>query len=59
MDQKLKEELLALFTNLNHTMRSYMMCLTSRQYIDPASHIRNIEKINILVADLKKKVEKS
>ena len=57
MDQKLKEELLSFFTVISHTMRSYNYSLTSRQYIDPASHMRNIEKINILVAELKKKVE--
>jgi hypothetical protein len=59
MDEKLKEELLSFFTNMNHTMRAYMMSITSRQYIDPASHLRNIEKMNILLSELKKKVEKS
>ena len=59
MDQKLKEELLAFFTNINHTMKSYSLSLTSRQYIDPGSHIRNIEKINTLCSELKKKVQNS
>ena len=59
MDQKLKEELLAFFTNINRTMKAYNLCLTSRQYIDPISHMRNIEKINNLCDELKKKVENS
>lgn len=59
MDQKLKEELLAFFTNITHTMKAYNLSLTSRQYIDPASHMRNIEKINAICAELKKKVENS
>ena len=58
MDQKLKEELLAFFTNVSHTMRAYSFSLTSKEYIDPNSHMRNIEKINMLCAELKKKVEK-
>jgi hypothetical protein len=59
MDQKLKEELLAFFTNINLTMKAYGFSLTSREYIDSASHMRNIEKINNLCSELKKKVENS
>lgn len=58
MDQKLKEELLAFFTNIERTMRAYNFSLTSREYIDPNSHMRNIEKINVMCLELKKKVEK-
>jgi len=58
MDQKLKEELLAFFTNIERTMRAYNFSLTSRQYIDPNSHMRNIENINVMCLELKKKVEK-
>lgn len=58
MDQKLKEELLAFFTNVSHAMRAYNFSLTSKEYIDSNSHMRNIEKINMLCAELKKKVEK-
>jgi hypothetical protein len=59
MDEKLKEELLAFFTNISHTMRAYNMSLTSRQYIDPISHMKNIENINRLCSELKKKVQNS
>jgi hypothetical protein len=58
MDKKLKEELLAFFINVERTMKSYSFSLTSRQYIDPNSHMRNIENINRICAELKKKVEK-
>jgi hypothetical protein len=58
MDQKLKEELLAFFSNIERTMRAYNFSLTSREYIDPNSHMRNIEKINVMCSELKKKVEK-
>jgi CCR4-NOT transcriptional regulation complex NOT5 subunit len=58
MDQKLKEELLAFFTNVERTMKAYNFSLTSREYIDPYSHTKNIENINRLCSELKKKVEK-
>jgi hypothetical protein len=58
MDKQLKEELLAFFTNISRTMKAYNFSLTSRQYIDPNSHMRNIENINRICAELKKKVEK-
>jgi hypothetical protein len=58
MDNKLKEELLAFFTNVEHTMRSYRFSLTNKEYIDPANHLVNIEKINILTSTLKEKVKK-
>jgi hypothetical protein len=57
MDGKLKEELLSFFINIDRTMKAYMLSLTSRQYIDPASHMRNIENINRMCSELKKKVE--
>ena len=59
MDKELKEQLLAFFTNVERTMKSYNFSLTSREYIDPASHMRNIENINRLCAELKKKVQNS
>lgn len=59
MDKELKEQLLAFFINVERTMKSYNFSLTSRQYIDPISHMRNIENINHLCAELKKKVEKA
>jgi hypothetical protein len=57
MDEKLKEEMLSFFINVDRTMKAYLYALTSRQYIDPDSHIKNIEKINMLSKELKKKVE--
>lgn len=57
MDKELKEKLLSFFTNIDRTMKAYNLCLTSRLYIDPAFHMRNIENINRLCSDLKKKVE--
>ena len=59
MDEKLKEELLAFFTNIDRTMKAYNISLTSREYIDPDSHVRNIENINRLCSELKKKVKNS
>lgn len=59
MDKKLKEELLAFFTNVERTMKSYNFSLTSRQYIDVNSHMRNIENVNRLLSELKKKVQNS
>jgi|LakMenEpi03Aug12_release.lakeMendotaPanAssembly.Ray.scaffolds.fasta_scaffold842447_2 hypothetical protein len=59
MDKKLKEELLAFFTNIERTMKSYNFSLTSREYIDANSHMRNIENVNRLLSELKKKVENS
>lgn len=59
MDEKLKEELLTFIFNVQRTMKSYSFSLTSRQYINPASHMRNIENMNRLCSELKKKVEKS
>jgi hypothetical protein len=59
MDEKLKEELLAFFTNIDRTMKAYNIALTSRDYIDPDSHVRNIENINRLCSELKKKVKNS
>jgi hypothetical protein len=59
MDEKLKEELLAFFTNIDRTMKAYNIALTSRDYIDPDSHMRNIENINRLCSELKKKVKNS
>jgi hypothetical protein len=57
MDKELKEQLIAFFINVDRTMKAYNFSLTSPQYIDPQSHMRNIEKINALCAELKKKVE--
>jgi len=59
MDEKLKEELLAFFTNIDRTMKAYNIAITSREYIDPDSHLRNIENINRLSSELKKKVKNS
>jgi len=59
MDEKLKEELLAFFTNIDRTMKAYNIALSSREYIDPYSHMRNIENINRLCSELKKKVKDS
>ena len=59
MDNKLKEELLAFFINVERTMKSYNFSLTSREYIDVNSHIRNIENVNRLLSELKKKVQNS
>ena len=59
MDNKLKEELLAFFINVERTMKSYNFSLTSREYIDVNSHIRNIENVNRLLSELKKKVQHS
>jgi hypothetical protein len=58
MDQKLKEEILAYITNVEHTMRSYRFSLTNKEYIDPVNHLANIEKINILTSNLKEKLKK-
>jgi hypothetical protein len=58
MDKELKDQLLAFFSNVERTMKSYSFSLTSRQYIDPNSHMRNIENMNRICAELKKKVEK-
>jgi len=58
MDKELKEEILRFLINVDRTMKAYNFSLTSRQYIDPASHMRNIENINRLCSELKKKVEK-
>jgi hypothetical protein len=58
MDKELKEEILKFLINVERTMKAYNFSLTSRQYIDPISHMRNIENINRICAELKKKVEK-
>lgn len=58
MDKELKEQLLSFFTNVERTMKAYNFSLTSRQYIDPQSHMRNIENLNRMCSELKKKVEK-
>lgn len=58
MDKVLKEELLRFFINIDRTMKAYNFSLTSRQYIDINSHMRNIENINRILSELKKKVEK-
>ena len=58
MDKVLKEELLRFFINIDRTMKAYNFSLTSRQYIDINSHMRNIENINGILSELKKKVEK-
>lgn len=57
MDQKLKEEILVFLFNIERTMKAYSFSLTSRQYIDPNSHMRNIENINRMCSELKKKVK--
>ena len=57
MDQKLKEEILVFLFNIERTMKAYNFSLTSREYIDPASHMRNIENINRMCSELKKKVK--
>jgi hypothetical protein len=59
MDKKLKEELLAFFTNVERTMKAYNYALTSREYIDPQSHMKNIENVNRLCSEVKKKVQNS
>jgi len=59
MDKELKEKLLSFFTNVDRTMKAYNYALTSREYIDPQSHMRNIENINRMCSELKKKVENS
>lgn len=59
MDKELKEKLLAFFTNVDRTMKAYNYALTSPQYIDPQSHMRNIENLNRMCSELKKKVENS
>lgn len=58
MDKVLKEEMLRFLINVDRTMKSYSFSLTSREYIDVNSHMRNIENINRLCSELKKKVEK-
>lgn len=58
MDKQLKEELMAFFVNFERTMSAYRFSLTSKQYIDPVSHMTNIEQMNILCSKLKAKVEK-
>lgn len=58
MDKELKEDILKFLINVERTMKAYNFSLTSRQYIDPISHMRNIENINRLCSELKKKVEK-
>jgi len=40
-------------------MKAYNYALTSPQYIDPQSHMRNIENLNRMCSELKKKVENS
>jgi hypothetical protein len=59
MDQKLKEELLAFFTNVDRTLKAYNYALTSREYIDPQSHMKNIENVTRLCSELKNKVKNS
>jgi hypothetical protein len=58
MDKELKEEILRFLINVDRTMKAYNFSLTSREYIDPYSHMKNIENINYLCTELKKKVEK-
>lgn len=58
MDKELKEQILSYMTNIEHTMRAYMFSLGNKNYIDPASHLANIEKINTLTSILKEKVKK-
>lgn len=59
MDKELKEKLLSFFINVDRTMKAYNYALTSREYIDPQSHMRNIENLNRMCSELKKKVENS
>jgi len=59
MDEKLKEELLAFFTNVDRTLKAYNYALTSREYIDPQSHMKNIENVNRMCSELKNKVKNS
>lgn len=59
MDEKLKEELLAFFTNVDRTLKAYNYALTSREYIDPHSHMKNIENVTRLCSELKNKVKNS
>ena len=59
MDEKLKEELLAFFTNVDRTLKAYNYALTSREYIDPQSHMKNIENLNRICFELKNKVKNS
>lgn len=59
MDKELKEKLLSFFTNVDRTMKAYNYALTSREYIDPQSHMRNIENLSRMCSELKKKVENS
>lgn len=59
MDKDLKQELLAFITNIERTMKAYNFSITSRQYIDPQSHMTNIDNINRICVELKKKVEKA
>lgn len=58
MDKELKQEILVLLINVERTMKAYNFALTSRQYIDPQSHMKNIENVNRMCSELKKKVEK-
>lgn len=58
MDKELKEQLLSFLINVDRTMKAYNFALTSREYIDPQSHIKNIENVNRMCNELKKKVEK-
>lgn len=59
MDKQIKEEILAYLTNIEHTMRAYRFSLINKQYVDPANHMSNIEKINMLTNTLKEKIKKS
>lgn len=59
MDKELKEQILVFLTNVDRTMKAYNFALTSREYIDPQSHMKNIENINRMCSELKKKVENS
>jgi hypothetical protein len=58
MDEQLKDELLSFFANIERTMKAYNLSLTSREYIDPVMHDRNIQNINTLCNQLKEKVKK-
>ena len=59
MSQELKEQLLAFLNNVESAMRSYNFALTARQYIDPHYHMKNIQKINNMSFEIKKRLHEN
>lgn len=57
MTEELKQQLLSFLLNVEKTMRAYNYALTATKYIDPNDHLKNIQKINSMSSELKKRVE--